>query len=314
MRLRWRLTARIVAVVLVGLSLIGPPASASTTPSTEVAAVPETPTGFVSVYPAVAEAMRAAGQPYAGWADEGRTFLTFDSRGDGFAVEVLGDLATADRIAVLVPGVDSTLLNFDRGLDGTARPGTASQARALYDQVRADEPGTRVAVIAWLGYDAPDGIGWDAAHEECARAGARALVGLVRMVAQHRPSATMTVIGHSYGALVVGFAAPDLPAEVTDVVSVGGVGMGVDQASGLHTTARVWAAEAPDDWIHRVPPLRVLGVGHGIRPADAEFGALPLPVDGVSGHDGYLVAGTATLRALSRVTLGQGGDLAEGLR
>ena len=121
----------------------------------------------------------------------------------------------------------------------------------------------------------------------------------------------MTVIGPSYGALVVGFAAPDLPAEVTDVVSVGGVGMGVDQASGLRTPARVWAAEAPDDGIHRVPPLRVLGVGHGTRPADVEFGALPLPVDGVSGHDGYLVAGTATLRALSRVTLGHGGELAE---
>ena len=77
--------------------------------------------------------MRAAGEPYATWAATGRQFLAFDPAGDGTAVEVLGDLSTADRIAVLVPGVDTTLRDFDRGLGGVARRAPAVQARALYD-------------------------------------------------------------------------------------------------------------------------------------------------------------------------------------
>src|SRR4051794_7348067 len=69
-------------------------------------------------YPAAAAAMRTAGGSYAGWARSGRHFLAFDTRGDGTAVEVVGDLATADRIAVVVPGVDTTLATFTSGLGG----------------------------------------------------------------------------------------------------------------------------------------------------------------------------------------------------
>jgi hypothetical protein len=292
-----RLAVRGAVAVLLGLGLAVPPPSAS--------AAPLTPTGFVEAYPAVAAAMRDAGQPYAGWAANGRSFLAFDPRGDGMAIEVLGDLARADRIAVLVPGVDTRLRDFDRGLGGVAQRAPAVQARALYDQLRADDPDARVAVLAWLGYDPPDGLGWAAARQTSARAGAEALTRLVRLLALHRPAATIALIGHSYGALVVGLAAPDLPRQVTDLMTVGGIGMGVDRRSDLHTDAAVWAALAPADWIRRVPQVRVLGIGHGTRPAEPSFGARALPVDGVQGHDGYLAPGTGTLRAVARLTLGQ---------
>jgi pimeloyl-ACP methyl ester carboxylesterase len=249
--------------------------------------------------------MRAAGPPYAGWAAAGRSFLAFDPRGDGQAIEVLGDLSTAERIVVLVPGVGTRLSDFDRGLDGVARRAPAVQARALYGQLRADDPLARVAVLAWLGYDPPDGLDWAAAHQDSARAGAAALSTLVRTLAARRPAATVTLIGHSYGALVVGLAAPALPGQVTGLVTVGGVGMGVDRAAALRTRATVWAAQAPDDWIRRIPQVRVLGIGHGVRPAEPSFGARALPVDGVRGHDGYLVPGTGTLRAVARLALGQ---------
>ncbi|MEE6256959.1 alpha/beta hydrolase [Plantactinospora sonchi] len=295
-RMVWRRPVRGTLGGLLALGLLVPPPAE--------AAPPTTVTGFVDSYPSVASAMRAAGAPYADWVSSGRSFLDFDPRGDGRIVEVLGDPGTADRIVVLVPGVASTLRNFDRGLGGVTRRAPAAQARALYDELHATGPGARVAVLAWLGYDPPDGVGLTAARPDSARAGVPALVGLVDVLVRHRPAATVTLVGHSYGALLLGLAGPALPPQVTALVSVGGVGMGVDRARELGTGAAVWAAEAPDDWIRWIPALRVGDVGHGVRPATPGFGARPLPVDRVSGHDGYLVPGSDTLHAIAQVVLG----------
>ena len=254
-------------------------------------------------YRDTARAMLAAGAPYANWIRAGRRFLSFDAHGDGTAVEVLGDLSTADRMAVLVPGVDTTLADFDRGLGGVARRAPAVQARAISTQVHADDPSARVAVVAWLGYQPPHGIGLDAIREARARTGASALIRFVRAVLAQRPGIDVTLIGHSYGAIVVGLAAPHLP-EVHDLIALGGVGMGAGRASDLGG-ARVWSALAPDDWIRRVPQLRVLGLGHGQRPSSARFGATPLPTAGVAGHDYYLVPGSATLASVAEIVLGR---------
>ncbi len=281
---------RVGLAALLGAGLVAPPAG------TPVGV----PAGFVEAYPMTAGAMAAAGSPYAGWAGQGRRFLAFDARGDGYAVEVVGDLATADRIAVLVPGVGSRLPDFDRGLGGVARRAPARQARDLHAALRHAEPHARVAVLAWLGYDAPDGLA-AAATPASARRGARALGEQLRVLATRRPTARVTLVGHSYGALVVGLAAVDAPPQVTDVVSLGGVGIGVDRADRLGPV-RVWAAEAPDDWIRRVPQVRLPGIGHGIRPADPSFGARPLPA-AATGHDGYLLPGGPTLAAVAEVVL-----------
>src|SRR5205809_259517 len=82
-----------------------------------------------------------------------------DPRGDGLATEVLGDLDTAVRVVVLVPGVDSTLAAFERGHGGVARRAPAVQARWLAEEIRAGQRGARIAVVAWLGYDPPEGLG-----------------------------------------------------------------------------------------------------------------------------------------------------------
>jgi pimeloyl-ACP methyl ester carboxylesterase len=211
-----------------------------------------------------------------------------DANGDGSAIEVLGDLDTADRIAVIVPGVDTSPQDFGR-LD--------AQARALY----AATGGGDVAVVAWLGYDPPEGLGLEAARELRAEAGAPALLSYVDGVAARRPDARITLIGHSYGAIVVGLAAHALPAQVRDLVTLGAPGMGADDVAGLRTRARVWSALAADDWIRRVPQLRILGLGLGTRPSSASFGSTALPTAGVAGHDGYLAAGSPTLAAVASV-------------
>ncbi|HET6532891.1 MAG TPA: alpha/beta hydrolase [Actinoplanes sp.] len=285
----------LTATALVAVTLPGPVSAAV---PAYLPPMPEFPVAFRDS----AVAMRAAGSPYAGWADAGRRFLSFDASGDGTAAEVVGDLATADRIAVLVPGVDTTLRNFDRGLGGVSRRAPAVQARALYWTLRSTDRSARVAVIAWLGYDTPDGIGPAAVTESRARAGAIALTAFADDLHTQRPAADITLIGHSYGAIVVGRAAPRL-RYVRDLVALGAPGMGAGRAADLGG-ARVWSALAPADWIRRIPQVRLFGLGHGRRPADPAFGAQPLPTDGVAGHDHYLTPGSGTLNAVAAVVLG----------
>jgi hypothetical protein len=233
-----------------------------------------------------------------------RQLLGYDRSGDGRLVEVYGDLTTADRIAVLVPGVDNTAANFDR-LRGGRHRRTVAAGPALYAQVATLRADARVAVVAWLGYDAPEGLGREAFREERAAAGAKALVRFVDGLAAYRPAAAITVIGHSYGSVVVGRAARSLNRQVRDIVAVASPGMGVDRVGQLRTRARVWAGTAGADWVRRLPSFRFLGVGHGTRPSDRAFGARPLPVDGVTGHYDYFRPGTGSLRAMASITLGE---------
>jgi Alpha/beta hydrolase len=251
-------------------------------------------------FPAATAAMTAVGAPYANWARAGRQFIEFD-QAHGTAVEVLGDLSTATRVAVLVPGVDTKLVDFDRGLGGVARRAPAVQARSIYTRLHADEPRARVAVVAWLGYEPPSGINLDSVREGRARTGAAALTAFVRGLEAQRSGVHVTLIGHSYGAIVVGLAAPHLP-QVHDLVALGAPGMGVRRASQLGG-ARVFSALAPHDWMRRIPQIRLLDLGHGRRPSSPAFGATPLPTAGVAGHDYYLVPGSATLDAVANVVL-----------
>lgn len=253
------------------------------------------PLTFSTDYAATARAMAAAGY---GQLASGRRFLAFDRAGDGRAVEVVGNVATARRIVILVPGNDTTLPNFDRGLGGVARRAPAVQARTVYDTVGQSD----VAVVAWLGYDPPEGVGIAAARAERARAGA---VELQRFVSSLPEGATVTVIGHSYGTAVMGLAASGFGPAVTDLVAIASPGMGVSSAAELRTGARVWAATSDRDWIRRIPNVKLAGFGHGADPTDPGFGARVLPSGNVSNHDSYLVPGSATLAALVPVILAE---------
>jgi pimeloyl-ACP methyl ester carboxylesterase len=290
--------------ITVALSLLLPVPAARPARPVHHPERPHSLPAFAAAYRQSAVRMLAAGCPYASWAAQGRRFLLFDPAGDGRAAEVFGDLGTATRIAVLVPGVQSTLADFDRGLGGVARRAPGVQGRTLHRHL--SKRATGVAVISWLGYDPPEGLGPAAATEGRARAGAAELAAFVREVLRQRPGAAVTLIGHSYGAVVVGLAAQRLP-RLAALVALGAPGMGADRAADLGG-APVFSALAPHDWIRRVPQVRLLGLGLGRRPSHAAFGATALPTGGVAGHDYYLVAGSATLRAVTDVVLSGGPD------
>jgi len=310
MRWCWRAlsAASVVSVILLALALLlFTPGAAIAVPSGLAGWHPSSGdrTALTLTYEQNRVAMQAAGGPYAQWAGEGRQFLTFDQRGNGRIVEVFGDLVAADRIAVLVPGVATRGDNFSTGLGDVRDRAPAVQAQALFDAVTAVAPSQHVAVIAWLGYDAPQGLGRDAAREELARAGATSLDSFVKGLASLRPSAQVTVVGHSYGSVVAGLAAADLPTQVKDIVVVGSPGMGVSRARDLHTSARVWAGQSVLDWIDLLPTFRVWGAGHGTMPATPGFGDTVFGTRGVTDHDRYLAPGTQSLSNIAKIVLGR---------
>lgn len=266
---------------------------------------PGDPAALTRMYDANRRAMQTAGAPYAQWTGQGRQFLAFDPRGNGRIIEVFGDLGAADRIAVLVPGVANRADNFNTGLGDVRDRAPAVQARVLYDAARAAAPGGHVAVIAWLGYDAPQGVGRSAAREELARAGASSLDRFAKDLGIMRPNARVTVIGHSYGSVVAGLAAADLPAQVKDLVVVGSPGMGVTRAADLRTSAHVWAGQSARDWIDWVPAFQVWGAGHGTMPTTPGFGDRVFGTRGVTDHDHYLAPGTQSLANIVEILLGR---------
>jgi alpha/beta hydrolase family protein len=224
-----------------------------------------------------------------------RQVLFFDPRGSGLAAVVIGDLATARRVAVLVPGSDTTLGTFFSR--GTASPGGA--AAALATEALRLRPGNDLAVIAWLGYGAPATLSAAVLTSGDAGAGAAALRPLVAALARHGDQ--VALVCHSYGSVVCGLAAPGLP--VTDIAVVGSPGMDASSASALDTRARVWAGRGSGDWIGDVPHVRVLGLGFGADPVSSGFGARVFAA-GSGGHSDYFKPGSVSLRNLAWIALG----------
>ncbi|MDT0542422.1 MULTISPECIES: alpha/beta hydrolase [Streptomyces] len=229
----------------------------------------------------------------------GRQILAFDPTGSGRAAEVFGDLEHAARVSVVVPGVDTDILSFEK--PGRAYSAVAGMARALYNAERVVDPRGKNAVIAWADYTSPSGIGMDAATGRLAAQGALRLRALVNGL----PELTrVSLMCHSYGSVVCGVAARDLAPKVTDIAVAGSPGMRADHASDLGTSARVWAMRDSGDWIQDIPHVELGGLGHGADPVSSGFGARVLSADGAQGHAGYFVPGTTSLDNFARVGVG----------
>lgn len=202
-------------------------------------------------------------------------------------VAIVGDLGTARDVVIIVPGSDVDVDRFDRTV--------GKMATDLYEQAGRDD----LAVIAWLGYRTPQGLGVDAMTGRLAQQGADALVGFVRAL---HTNARIHVFGHSYGSVVVGLAAHEL--NVADIVFTGSPGVRASSVADLHTSAKVWALRSAGDWMRFVPNVRLFDLGHGSDPANDDFGATVLRFEGGK-HDTYYQPGSATLTALARIAAGE---------
>ncbi|MEU6014480.1 alpha/beta hydrolase [Streptomyces sp. NPDC047515] len=235
----------------------------------------------------------------------GRQILAFDPSGKGRAAEVFGDLDRAQRVSVIVPGVDTNLLTLERSAP-KVNAAPVGMAKTLYAAERAARPGTRTAVIAWADYTTPAGIGVDAALGNLAERGAVRLNALVGALPGNAP---VSLFCHSYGSVLCGVAAHELPSRVTDIAVAGSPGMRVENAGQLHTRARVWATRDHGDWIEDVPNLELGGLGHGADPVDPGFGARIVSAGNAVGHSGYFEPGTASLSNFAAIGVGAYGSV-----
>jgi hypothetical protein len=253
-------------------------------------------------------------------ADGDRAYLLgLDPAGDGRAVVAIGDPDRADNVAVHVPGMTSDLAGV-RGELG----------RAERVAVRAAEldPTQRTAGILWLDYDAPDFID-DAATRKPARAAAPGLHRFAEgLRATHEgPAAHQTVVGHSYGTLVVATTARSNGLAADSVVFLGSPGVGVDSAADLHVPGTaVWSSTAPNDIVayltspqgivdqllpgpSRLPQFllelfrRDDDLWFGRNPTTPEFGARVFASE-AHGHLGYWDYDNVALDGLANITLG----------
>ncbi|MGA5301312.1 alpha/beta hydrolase [Nucisporomicrobium flavum] len=249
--------------------------------------------------------------------------LEVDPAGDGRAVVALGDPDRATGIVTQVPGMTADLASYGGEL-----------ARAERIAVRAAElaPERSTSAIMWLGYDAPDFLG-EAAGRSSANSGAPALRRFqAGLRASHEGTpARQTVVGHSYGSLVVGTAAAEPGFDADSLVFVGSPGVGVDSAKDLHAPpGEVWASTSRSDVIQYAavsprsvvedlvasqarPAGALLAFGRpendlyfGTNPADPSFGARRFVSSPGGGHLGYWDEGGPALDALAGIALGRG--------
>jgi hypothetical protein len=214
-----------------------------------------------------------------------------DLDGDRVALS-LGDLDTADEVAVLVPGVGNTPAEDLGRLIGNARD-IASASREASD-------GASLATMVWLGYRTPATVltgSMRFAAEDGGPALARSLDGLAAArTATATGTPRTTVVAHSYGTVVVDEAA-DAPGRLAAdaVVLLGSPGM-EDYAASLEAP-EVFDAASPGDPVTWFP-------WDGDRWTGGSYGATGLPVTPDMGHSDYLEPEFPTLAAVGEVVAG----------
>jgi Alpha/beta hydrolase len=212
-----------------------------------------------------------------------RQILAFDPV-RGSLIELNGNLSTAKSVAVLVPGLNTTI-------EGSAA--NTQTARRFVSATRGD-----VVTITYLGGPFPRGnpvTGLvDAANPRYALDMAPRLVAFSqdvdRTVDAFGRAVPVTYIGHSYGGSILGTAeALGLTADRTLYVAAAGSGVGVDDPGDWHNRnpdVLRFSMTAPGDFIEAVQG--VPGGPHGADPDE-----MPGVIHLATGHydDGRLVAG-----------------------
>ena len=245
--------------------------------------------------------------------------LKLDPAGDGQAVVALHDPDRAANVLTQVPGMTADLASYG---------GELARAERIVIRAAERDPAAATSSILWLGYDAPDFVG-EAAGRRPAEAGAGGLRRFqegLRATHDGEP-ARQTVLGHSYGSLVVGTAAAEPGFAADSLVFVGSPGVGVDTAAELHAPpGQVWSSTSRSDVIQwaAVSPRSLAedlmlsqaipgpfgrpedDLYFGRNPSDPAFGARVFASQPDGGHLGYWDPGRPALDALADITLGRG--------
>ena len=226
-----------------------------------------------------------------------RQILAFDPARASL-VELNGDLSTAKSVAVLVPGLNTTI-------EGSAA--NTATARRFVSATRGD-----VATITYLGGPFPRGNPSRAASTPPTRDmrwtwrrgwSRSARTSTAPSTRPRRPH-PVTYIGHSYGGSIVGTAeALGLTADRTLYVAAAGAGVGVDDPGDWHNRnpdVLRFSMTAPGDFIEAVQGIP--GGPHGADPDE-----MPGVIHLATGYydDGRLMAGSQAHSRHAQLAVGR---------
>ena len=218
----------------------------------------------------------------------------------------IGDVDTADHVATFVPGMSTSPAG---SLDGYL-----ASMENLRDHAIRNRNGS-VAAIAWLGYDAPAGLGeagWtEVASTARARAGAQQLAAFTEGIQASRLEAGsdphQTVLGHSYGSTTSGFAVAGVnAATVDDLIMFGSPGSAVHNINEYNLdsgTAYVSAVDS-EDWVQGIGPDSSFGVNPAKLPGITHLTGDAVDPDGwspIGRHSSYLDKDSATMEEFADI-------------
>ncbi|MFI1384422.1 alpha/beta hydrolase [Embleya sp. NPDC020886] len=214
--------------------------------------------------------------------------MGFSAKGDGRAIVAIGNPDTAAHTAVYVPGTGSGLANLGDHVRRMRRLVIAGQ--------RYTSPG-EISAISWLGYDAPDTLAHALSSSDAESAAPKLKsflqgVGIAQGIDSQRH---ITVIGHSYGSVVIGESAKSEGGiYARDIIVAGSPGMHVSKAEDLNLPANhVWVGAADGDSVPALgsgahsPAVKTERSWRRVTPDDLSFGANRMTTEGAHGHSEY---------------------------
>jgi len=241
-----------------------------------------------------------------------RTLMSLDVTGQGRAAIIVGDLATADYITYMVPGMFFTI-------EGQMVYWTDAAARLRDEQqswlAHYGDTTSTVATVAWIGYHTPNltNVGSLENAEEGRDSLARSIEGLQTLRSASEPY--VTIVGHSYGSTAALMALTEYDFEVDALAVVGSPGSAAQSVRQLHVkNGNVFVGKAQWD---PVPNSAFFGS----EPGSASYGATTFGTDGgtdpLTGqtmlrsffHIEYFSPATESLRNLALIGIGHGDDV-----
>jgi hypothetical protein len=242
--------------------------------------------------------------------DPARTLVSLDTVSPGRAAIVIGDLASADYVSYLIPGMFFTI---DGQVDDWADTATTLYQDQSTWLDRLDEPGKTVATVAWIGYQTPHllNVGSLTLADQGAGFLARAIEGLQTLRGDHQPY--VSVMAHSYGSTAALIALQRGDFQIDALAVVGSPGSSAQSASALAVRGgNVYVGEAGWDPV-------VNSAFYGSDPGAASYGAYRMSVAGgvdaitnqslsaSYGHNEYFQPGSESMRNLALIGIGEGG-------
>ena len=249
-----------------------------------------------------------------------RQLITFDPSGEVRAAVVVGDLATADYVSYLVPGMFFTVQGQMYDWTVIAEDLQAEQAGWLKTLSSADPKlsDKTAATVAWIGYQTPGVL--EIASLDRAQMGANFLGHAIQGIRAARIGAQpfVSLVTHSYGSTAAMMELAKGGMTVDALAIIGSPGSAVQSVSALGMTeGNVFVGEAAWDPI-------VNTAFYGSDPGSTTFGAHRMdvaaatdaitnkPLTAAVGHLGYFDAGTTAMRNLALIGLNQGALVSTG--